>query len=66
MKLSEGMIVKISENSEYYDSQASPDSDNPTCLGFIKKVYNKYSHCYDVQWDNGEYNCYKENDLELA
>ena len=66
MLLKKGMIVKLSEDSTWYNPDADKYSDNPTCLGFINAVFPHNSHCYSVKWDNGTDNVYMANELELS
>lgn len=57
--LNENDRVVIAKSSKYYGTTTSV---NPRCVGTIKRFGEGWAH---VLWDNGTYNEYKPEELEL-
>lgn len=63
-----GDRVVIAVGSQYHGNK-NTDSNNPMCEGTVREVFdeNRYqTHPVKVDWDNGEYNAYREYDLSLV
>jgi len=59
-----GDRVVIAVGSQYHGNK-NTDSNNPMCQGTIREVFESHyqTHPIKVDWDNGEYNAYREDDL---
>ena len=59
-----GDKVKIRKDSEYY---CDDDDTNPKDTeGVVKSLHLSYDHPVRVNWSNGDYNYYRNVDLELV
>ena len=69
-----GRKVRIRKNSVYYTHHEQNPRDVDGKLKFNYDFKNKYSsyipkeqdHIFEVDWDNGEHNSYRAQDLELV
>lgn len=62
-RLPVGTRVRIRKDSEYHGlSDWNPTNDME---GEIQEVENT-DHCYIVKWDNGNTNCYRDEDVEVV
>mgnify|MGYP003657632106 CR=1 FL=1 len=59
-KLLKGLRVKISVNSRFYQ-----EVQNPTCEGTIESEINIPEGWIGVDWDDGDWNTYKREDLVI-
>lgn len=63
-KFKKGDRVRISKDSEYYDR--SQQSNPSNCIGTVTKCDADGYFTTEVKWDNGEYNSYRDYDLDLV